>query len=319
MAFAAVSTFSVVVPARTAPSLDAPFVSAQQASLESQADATRLEPGPAIERPMVRGEEHRYQLPLTTGEYVIVLVEQHGIDVVVQVRSPGDNAIADFQQEILKGGEERVEVVGDRDGPYTLVVKPAQGTVAPGSYSIRIADRRAATVADRAVQESRHVRVAAARLEEAGRFAEAGTMLGRALQLVEGVRGPDDLYVTELVGDLAGNALEARDNARAETLYQRALAVLQHTLGAEHPHTAIVQSRLALLSERDGQRVKAEPQLRQACAVIEKTLGPDHPWFLRCLITMANFRDDAGDLEQAETIDRRAMAIVERSGDTETI
>jgi CHAT domain-containing protein len=144
-------------------------------------------------------------------------------------------------------------------------------------------------------------------------------MLGRALQLVEGVRGPDDLYVTELVGDLAGNALEARDNARAETLYQRALAVLQHTLGAEHPHTAIVQSRLALLSERDGQRVKAEPQLRQACAVIEKTLGPDHPWFLRCLITMANFRDDAGDLEQAETIDRRAMAIVERSGDTETI
>lgn len=227
LSLVAISVFSVAVPAGTVLPFDAPFVSSQQATSDRQADITVLEPGPAIERRLVRGDEHRYQLVLTTGEYLSVVVEQLGIDVVVQVRSPGDNAIADFQQEIRSRGEERVDVVDERDGTYTLLVKPGPGRAAPGSYTIRIADRRTATTADRAVQESRHARAAAARLEEAGRFAEARLMFERALQTVGGVRGSDDPYVTELVRDLAGNALEARDNARAEALYQRALAVLE--------------------------------------------------------------------------------------------
>ena len=271
-----------------------------------------LEPGTVLERRLARGEEHRYHVALAPGDYVSVIVEQRGIDVVVETRDPADRSIADFQEEITSHGQEEAAVVAEAGGTYTLSIKPAAGITAAGAYAIRVASRHAATGADRSIQESRTLRSSAARSEAAGSFNEARLLLERALSIGEAVRGPDDAYVIAVVCDLAANALEARDTARAESLYQRALAVLDRTVGAADPQDAIVRSRLALLYDRVGQHPKAEQQLQQAIAVIEKTLGPEHPWFVRSLITLANVRDNVGDVEKAEEIDRRALAIAER-------
>jgi CHAT domain-containing protein/Tfp pilus assembly protein PilF len=282
-------------------------------------DAAVVDSDQTIQRRLSRGEEHRYQLRLTAGEFARVIVEQQGVDVVVKVRDGDDNPLEEFQEEIRRHGVELVDVVAEKAGMYTLTIAPADGVIDPGAYTIRLDSRRPATSTDRLMQESRSLRTAAARLGRAGTFDEARVMFERALSLSEAVAGPDDLYVARVIFDLAGNALEAHDDARAWSLYGRASATFDTSWGADHPYAAMARSRLALLQQRAGQRRKAEDLLRPALAAIERSLGPDHPWFVRCLITLANLRNDAGDTEEAEAIDRRALAILERTHQTGTM
>ncbi len=108
-----------------------------------------------VQRHLARGEEHRYQIPMTAGEFARVIVEQKGIDVVVQVRDADDNAVDEVQEEIRRYGEEDVDLVAGKDGAYTLTIKPADGVVDPGAYTIRLDTRRPATGDDRTMQESR--------------------------------------------------------------------------------------------------------------------------------------------------------------------
>jgi len=286
---------------------------------EGPGDVAVLDSDALIERHLSRGEEHHYQLALTAGELARVIVEQQGLDVVVKVRDADDHTIDEFQEEIRRDGMERVDVVAGRAGTYALTVVPAEGVVDRGAYTIRLDSRRPAVDGDRVMQESRSLRTAAAQLERAGRFDEARPMFERALSLSESVRGPDDIYVAMMIFDLAGNALETRDDARARSLYQRVITTFDRLGGAGHPYAAMARSRLALLLQRAGQRQRAEDLLRPALAAIEQSLGPEHPWFVRCLVTLANLRNDAGDMQEAEAVNRRALAILDRIHQTGTM
>ena len=279
--------------------------------------AALLEAGLPIERELGPRQEHLYRLALAKDEYVRVIVEQRGIDVIAQTRRPDGSVIANFQSEIRRQGEEQVDLVADTSGTYVVAITPGPGAVA-ASYAIRIEGRHAASEADRSLQEAQALRTAAVRFESVAQFAEARLRFERALAIVQTLRGDDDPLVGILAFELAGNALEARDDSRAGVLYQRALAILEDAWGAEHPYPAMAQSRLALLLQHAGQGPKAEAMLQRAMDVIERTLGADHPWFAVCLTTQANLRADAGDLETAETIDRRALGILEKIDDTQS-
>jgi CHAT domain-containing protein len=268
---------------------------------------TVLESNGPIERRLAGGEEHQYQLALAAGEYASVIVEQKGIDAAISVSDIEDKPLGDFQDEITRNGEERVEIAAGRAGTYTLTIKPADGAGAPGDYTIRLAGRRAATDADRTMQESRSLRTAAGRLERRGRFDEARPLLEKALTLCESLRGPDDSYVAIVVFDLAADALESQDDAMARVLYERAIATFDRIWGAAHPYPAMARSRLGLLHQRAGQPQKAESLVRDALTAIERSLGPEHPWFLQSLETLSTLRASAGDLKQAAEIERRAL------------
>jgi CHAT domain-containing protein len=285
---------------------------------QGQPGVTPLEPGRPVDRELARGNEHRYELALTAGDHVTVIVEQRGIDVIVQARGADEAAIADFQDEVRSRGQEQVDVVADTDGTYALVVKPAPGIFTPGAYTIRMASRRAATDADRSMWEARKLRTTAAHLYDEGEFRDARPLLERALTLTEGARGPEDKQVADVAAQLAAAYLDLQD-ARAEPLFERAIAIMDKTRGAGHPATAFARSRLAALYQLAGERSKAEPLLRQALEVIENTLGPEHLWFARCLRTLSALRNDAGDFEQTEEILRREMAILEKIEYTDSI
>jgi CHAT domain-containing protein/Tfp pilus assembly protein PilF len=286
---------------------------------QERAPAVDLESSGCLERPLVRGEEHRYQLALTAGEYANVVVEQKGIDAIVSVRDSSGTIIDDFQEEIRPDGEERVEIEADTAGTYTLAVKAADWAIAPGAYEIHLTGRRTATRADRTMQAARSLRTTARQLEQKGRFAEARPLLEQSLSLSESVRGPDDPYVATVVYDLAGVALERQDGAAAQALFERAMAMFAKAWGSDHPYFAMAQSRLGLVYHRAGQAQKAETLVRKALPVIERSLGADHPWFLQTQVTLANLRAGAGDLQQAEEIERRALATLEETHQTGTI
>jgi CHAT domain-containing protein len=246
------------------------------------------------------------------GDCIHLIVEQHGGDLIVQTRDRAGNPIADFNDEVRRDGEEHVELVADASGIYSVTIRASSVAIASGRYAIRIAGRHPATDADRAMQQSRRLRTAAARLDDQGRFAEGRALLERALRLSEAHRGPEDADVALLLYQLAGNALEQRDDVRSQQLDERAIAIFDKVKGAEHPLSAMARLRLAVLYERAGQQPAAEALLRSAIAVVEQALGSDHLWYVQCLIRQASLRFDAGDLDRAEALNTGALAILER-------
>jgi hypothetical protein len=70
-----------------------------------------------------------------------VIVEQKGIDVIVEVRDPDDHAIDEFQEENRPCAEEGVDVVAGR-GDARSRIRPADGAAHPGDYTIRLDSRR---------------------------------------------------------------------------------------------------------------------------------------------------------------------------------
>src|SRR5262245_60073372 len=189
--------------------------------------------GKVVERPLRSGSSHRYTIALRAGEYVCVVIDQQGIDIVAQSRDAEDHAIAEFEDNIRGTGEERVEVVADADGTYGVVVHAAPGIVAAGAYAIRIADRRPSTPADRALQESRRLRTAASRLDEEGRSDAAQTLLERAMAITEAQRGPDSVQAAVVATQLANVVRKRPDDRRSEALYERARVILERALGVD--------------------------------------------------------------------------------------
>src|SRR5262245_10815205 len=100
-------------------------------------DITALDSGITIERELASRQEHLYQLALSKDEFARVVVEQLGVDVVVQTRRPDGRAIADFQFELRRQGVEQADIVASEGGTYLLAAKPGPG-LPSGSYSIRL-------------------------------------------------------------------------------------------------------------------------------------------------------------------------------------
>ena len=282
-------------------------------------DALSLSPATPVERPLARGEVHRYRLALATGQYAAIAVEQHAIDVRLFVRDGSGALIDDAQDAPGPEGTEHAAIVAPADGVYTLSVALAAGSPDNGTYVVRLENPRGATADEHRLQEARLLRAQARQLEHRGRYAEARGPMERALAIVEGVRGADTIDAAVLRFELAGNALERQDNTRARILYGQAIATFDREYGAEHPFPAMARSRIALLDERAGQRSKAEAGLHAVLPLLERALGGEHPWYLLSLGTLGSLRASAGDFQEAEAIERRALATVERSGQSGTL
>ena len=97
-------------------------------------------------------------------------------------------------------------------------------------------------------------------------YEAARPLFERAITISEAVRGPDDVFIGMLLHDLAGGALETRDDGRAELLQRRALAIFDKAWGDGHPYSAMARLRIAVLLHIAGQRAQAEALLRQSDA-----------------------------------------------------
>jgi CHAT domain-containing protein len=280
---------------------------------------SKLVEGRAYERQLGRGDDHRYLLTLRTGECVRIIVEHHGVDVVVQTRDAAGNIIAEVDDEIRPYGEEQVDLTADVSGIYTVAVSASPVASTIGTYAIRIDNRHTATAEDRLLQNSRRLRALAASREADGHFDEARPLLERALTLSERARGPEDTGVAMVVFDLAENALDARDDSRARVLIQRAIGIYEKAWGPEHPYAAMARARLAAIEQRAGNGPKSEALIRESIELIEREFGTDHVWYVRCLTTAANLRVAAHDLEKAEALDLEIVSILERIQNTNTI
>lgn len=120
------------------------------AARAAQFEAASLQPGSAVERTITRGEIHTFGIKLEQNELLQLVVEQHGVDVVVRLFSPAGKSLGEFDSPNGTNGPENVSLIANAPGLYRVQLLPLQqeGNTTSGRYEIRIKDLRAATEAE---------------------------------------------------------------------------------------------------------------------------------------------------------------------------
>jgi len=116
---------------------------------QNNQDVRPLEPGKPIERELAGAQTHAYQITLAAGQFLHVVVEQRGIDVVATLFGPDGKQLFEVDSPNGTQGPEPVFIVAEAPGNYRLEVRSLEKDAAAGRYQVRIEELRAATAQDK--------------------------------------------------------------------------------------------------------------------------------------------------------------------------
>lgn len=111
-------------------------------------DTTPLEVGKSIERELKGGESHLYRITLTVGQFMHVVVDQRGIDVVAVLFGPDGNPLVEADSPNGAHGAESVSAVAEVSGTYRLEVRSLEKDAPTGRYRLQL-ELRTAKAQDR--------------------------------------------------------------------------------------------------------------------------------------------------------------------------
>ncbi len=283
---------------------------AAAAALPAQTAAT-IEPGATVERSIAPGQNHRYAIPLQSGQFFHVEVAQNHLALAVRILSEGqvraevDNA-ADREEPLA------LSWIAASGGTCLVELRLEGGKKAPGTYRLRVeaprpaessdarrvdaeramaqADHRAASATAEAMREAlaAYAKTLAAWRELEDRPAEAAT-LGR---------------MSDALGEL-GEVQEARSRA------EQALAVWRR-IGDRRGEAAAL-ARLGLADSEVGDQRHGLEMLEQALAM-RRAAGDVHGQF-EALDDIAVARGAMGDKPQAIASYTEALELARSAGD----
>jgi CHAT domain-containing protein/tetratricopeptide (TPR) repeat protein len=105
-----------------------------------------LRGGTVLEREIRGGERHSYPISLKQGQFLRVVVDQNGADVVVRLLDPEDAPVLSVDSLTGKTGEEDCAVVAERAGLYRVEVSSGSSA---GRYVLKVERPRLPSDRDR--------------------------------------------------------------------------------------------------------------------------------------------------------------------------
>src|SRR5262245_2640760 len=176
-----------------------------------------LAPRTPVDKELNGGETHAYRVNVATEQYVYLVVDQHGIDVVVKVFGPAGPKLTEVDSPNGKEGPEPVTFIAEAGGAYRIEVGSLDKDAKPGRYEIRLEELRPATARDRTLLTARAAFATGerARLQTPRKLSEAFKQYEDALRLFReaGDRSGEASSLTNLgvVSNLLNERLKALD------------------------------------------------------------------------------------------------------------
>lgn len=288
-------------------------------------DTVPLEPGKPIERELAGGQNHVYQITVSTEQYLQVVVDQRGIEVVVSLF--GQNGTKLIEVDSPKGteGTKSLKYITEGAVSFRLEIRSLAKEAKAGRYEVKIVGLQVTTEADQALAEASSLYSKAVSLFLKGKpgsdlpLAEAIPLVERVLTLREKALGPDHPIVSIPLNFLATSYRIKGDYVKAEPLLQRALSIREKALGPDHPQVIASISNFASLYRDMGNYAKAESLVQRVLSFWEKASGPDHPAVTGTLASLATLYRDKGDHIKAEPLLLRSLAIWEKALGPDTL
>jgi ketosteroid isomerase-like protein len=118
-------------------------------TVAAQDAATILEQGKLVSRELTATDKHQYQVKLSSGQLLKLVVTQNGVDLVVVVFDPSGKQIIEEDSPTGTQGQEKVMFQAQANGTYRIEVAPFDKSATAGRYEIKVEELRAATTEEK--------------------------------------------------------------------------------------------------------------------------------------------------------------------------
>src|SRR5439155_20768978 len=176
------------------------------------------------ERELAGGQTHTYQIKLTAGQFLRVVVEQKGIDVAVALVAPDGKQLIEAN---LSGtfGQEPLSHEAAVSGDYRIIVRAIATTAAKGVYNALLEVKAAPTAQDKQRITAERLLAEAIKSNQQG-AAAFETTVEKAQQALSLWRELTDKYWEASTLNLIGNAYNNRSKYdQAIEYYSQALTI----------------------------------------------------------------------------------------------
>ena len=203
----------------------------------TKAQTQALQLGTPIERQLGPGQAQTFTIALEEDQYVQLVVEQRGIDVVLRVFSPAGKSLGEFDSPNGDNGPENVSFVATQKGAYRVVVAPfnQEGFIPTGKFEIKIIELRPAT--DQELKSSKNLEAVKAK---------GLALLGEVDGLIPEIHSPQTRVRAQLQ---AAQLLWESDEKRASKYLNDAVATVKEFLAALDPTTHDYQRTYSAISQ----------------------------------------------------------------------
>ncbi|HEX9002662.1 MAG TPA: tetratricopeptide repeat protein, partial [Blastocatellia bacterium] len=262
-----------------------------------------------VERELNGGQTHSYELGLSDGDYLGLIVEQRGIDVVLALFAPDGKLIQEVDSPNEAQGPEPLHFIAGGAGRYRLEIRSLEKDATPGRYEARISHLRKANEVDRALVEVERINVEVSNLRAKGSYSEAIMLTERVLAIREKVFGPEHSMVARSLSNLGDYHKSLNEYGKAERFYVRTLAILEKLPAADPNALGWAYFDLGNLYKDMDYFAKAEPLLQNALKVWERT---STVFSLTAVINLGEMYKMWGDYGKAENLYLHALATLEK-------
>jgi len=319
----------------------------------AQDEPRLLAPGQSVEDTLKGGDTRACRVALQAGDFLHVVADQKGIDVVLAISGPDGKDVGLMDSLNGSFGPENVSMIAAGAGMYRIEVRSFDKKAVPGQFDIRITELRPAKPGDdvRVRAEKAYAQglqlyqgdAAAAKsgipvLQQALQdFQSIGDLHGQAAALYglaavhqrlginDGLQKEFDDVIkfyeqdgskreeAEVIESMAGFQRDQGLTADADASFRRALDVWEKASGKSDVEYARIAAGLGRLLLLERKYPDAEPLFEQAIAIREKKLGPDSLELADVLQSYGVTLHDERKYPDAEKIYRRAIDIRAKS------
>jgi CHAT domain-containing protein/tetratricopeptide (TPR) repeat protein len=124
---------------------------------QSEREVPKLELGRLVERTLDGGQTHSYRIALASGQYVHLVVEQRGVDVVVVLFGPDGRKVTEVDSPNGTQGPEPVFAIAETSGTYRVEVRSLEEDAPAGQYAVTLEELRQATRQDASRVTAEHL------------------------------------------------------------------------------------------------------------------------------------------------------------------
>ncbi|HYN21048.1 MAG TPA: tetratricopeptide repeat protein, partial [Thermoanaerobaculia bacterium] len=297
-----------------------------------------------IERPIQAGESHSFTFQLAAGQFLGAVVEQDGIDLLVEVFDHRGEKLLEMDGPDYWLWEEEVAFVSEAAGPFRLTIRPYQSFTPAGKYRLRVDGPREVKQGDRVRLEAVREMVAAhaannpqgrkARLEHLEKALPLWTSLGERRRQAEVLHQLMDVLgdlnrqekalvrfresmalwrELALTGGQIWTLLQSRTILPAEQARRNLDEAL--TLSKESGNRFLeMRSELTLARHHRSQPRTAAGHFARALSIAVELRNPEQEMFASNELAYAY--DDLGEKQDALDLFEKALALSRELGDT---
>lgn len=268
-----------------------------------------LQLGLPVVRELQGGQAHAFKIMLSTDQYVHVVLQQHGIDVVVALFGPDHNKLAEVDSPNGELGPEELSWVAETTGAYRLEVRSTDKNAPSARYEAGITQLRQAGAEDKPRVLGEKVFRSAQLYEVRGSLEEASNSYLQALALWRAARArKEEADTYSKLGQIAhyqGSLRTALD------YFGKALSI-RREIGDRRNETKVLNN-IGVVYDLLGERAKALEYYNQSLVLSDGT--EDLAGRVATLNNIGAVYDSLGAKQRALDYYNQALLIIHRAGD----